>query len=127
MLSAAGVALLTFSVRAQDMAGERLGELAAIRSTGALMTGDLAQAAPRLVRDQAGAVQPAFVCGNGQEGEVARARVRRGWGNPDGARRASLRKGECRLVADRLERPAHRHLDGGDALARGWERYETGL
>src|SRR3546814_19909639 len=96
MLSAAGVALLTFSVRAQDMAGERLGELAAIRSTGALMTGDLAQAAPRLVRDQAGAVQPAFVGGNGQEGDVALALVRRGWDNPDGASSEEPRGGtEC--------------------------------
>lgn len=117
MLSAAGVALLTFSVRAQDMAGERLGELAAIRRTGALMTGDLAQAAPRLVRGQAGAVQPAFVGGDGQEGDVALALVRRGWDNPDGASRASLQKVEYRLVEDRLERTAYRYLDGAEPMA----------
>src|SRR3546814_19217418 len=99
------------------MAGERLGELAAIRSTGALMTGDLAQAAPRLVRDQAGAVQPAFVGGNGQEGDVALALVRRGWDNPDGASRAPLQQVEYRLVADRPERTAYPHPHGAEATA----------
>lgn len=112
LLSAAGVALLSFSVRAQDMADERLEALAAIRRTGALLTGDLAQAAPRIVRDEAGAVRPAFVGGDGQGGSLALALVRRGWDNPDGAARPSLQKVEYRLVDDRLERRAYRYLDG---------------
>src|SRR3546814_5709223 len=117
MLSAAGVALLTFSVRAQDMAGERLGELAAIRSTGALMTRDLAQAAPRLVRDQAGAVQPAFVGRNGQEGEVALPLVRRCWDHPDGASSASLQQDEYPLVEHRLDPTAYPLLLPAESLA----------
>jgi general secretion pathway protein J len=116
MLSAAGVALLTFSVQAQDMADERLGEVAAIRRTGALLTGDLAQAAPRLVRDEAGAVRPAFVGGTGADGDIALALVRRGWDNPDGVSRPSLQKVEYRLVEDRLERTAYRHLDGAEPM-----------
>jgi general secretion pathway protein J len=47
MLAATGVTLLSFSVRTQEAAGERLDRLAEIRRAGALLTSDLAQAAPR--------------------------------------------------------------------------------
>jgi general secretion pathway protein J len=116
MISAAGVALLSFSVRAQDLADARLDDVAAMRRAGALLTGDLAQAAPRIVRDEAGAVQPAFIGGAGAEGDVALALVRRGWDNPDGAARPSLQKVEYRLTEGRLERIAYRHLDGAEAM-----------
>ena len=112
MIAAAGVALLSFSVRAQDMAAARLDDVAAMRRAGALLTGDLALAAPRIVRDEAGAVKPAFVGGTGAEGDIALALVRRGWDNPEGAGRPSLQKVEYRLTGDRLERIAYRHLDG---------------
>lgn len=112
MIAAAGVALLSFSVRARDMADARLDDVAAMRRAGALLTGDLAQAAPRIVRDEAGAVQPAFVGGTGAEGDIALALVRRGWDNPEGAGRPSLQKVEYRLTGDRLERIAYRYLDG---------------
>ena len=79
MLSAAGVALLSFSVRAQDAADERLGELAQIRRAGALLTADLAQAAPRLTRDDAGSARPAFAGGTGQGEPVSLRLVRRGY------------------------------------------------
>lgn len=111
LLSAAGVALLSFSVRAQDVASERLDSLAAVRRAGALLTADLAQAAPRLTRDEAGAVTPAFVGGSGEDG-LALALVRRGWDNPEAAARPSLQKVEYRLSEGRLERRAYRHLDG---------------
>jgi general secretion pathway protein J len=117
MLSAAGVALLSFSVRAQDLADARLDDVAAMRRAGALLTGDLAQAAPRIVRDEAGAVQPAFVGGAGGQGDVALALVRRGWDNPEGVSRPSLQKVEYRLAGNRLERTAYRHLDGADPMA----------
>lgn len=111
MLSAAGVALLTFSVRAQDMAGERLAALAEVRRAGALLTGDLAQAAPRIARDEAGAMRPAFEGGAGGD-QVALALVRRGWENFDKAPRPSLQKVEYRLSGNRLERLAYPFLDG---------------
>jgi general secretion pathway protein J len=66
MLSAAAVGLLTVSVRAQDMASERLDRLAEIRRFGAIVTSDLAQAAPRVPRDMAGVPQRAFEGGTGQ-------------------------------------------------------------
>lgn len=116
MLSAAGVALLSFSVKAQDAADTRLAELAELRRAGALMTADFGQAAPRLSRDEAGAVHSAFAGGTGQEGGVAIALVRRGWENYDGAARSSLQKVEYRLAGDRLERIAYRHVDGAAPL-----------
>lgn len=116
MLSAAGVALLSFSVRAQEASGERLGELAEIRRAGALLTGDLAQAAPRIARDEGGVPQPAFIGGTGQDNGASLALVRRGWDNFDGAARPSLQKVEYRLVENRLERRAYRFLDGAAAM-----------
>lgn len=116
MLSAAGVALLSFSVRAQEVAGERLGDLAALRRTSALIAADLGQAAPRIHRDEAGLPRPAFVGGSG-EGGVAVAFVRRGWENVGAEPRASLQRVEYRLAADRLERRAWPRIDGSAPLA----------
>jgi general secretion pathway protein J len=114
MLSAAGVLLLSFSVRAQEGATERLDELAEIRRAGALLTSDLAQAAPRLARDEAGASQPAFAGSAGQG--LLLSLVRRGWENLDGASRSSLQKVQYRQVGDRIERVAYAHVDGAPPL-----------
>jgi general secretion pathway protein J len=111
MLSAAGVALLSFSVRAQESAGARLDGIAALRRAGALMTGDLAQAAPRLQRDEAGRVHPAFFGATGESG-VALAFVRRGWENVDDAPRSTLQKVEYGLIGNRLVRRAYPMIDG---------------
>ena len=116
LLSAAGVTLLSFSVRAQAAADERLTRLAEIRRAGALLTTDLAQAAPRISRDEAGAVKPAFVGGSGQGDVMILSLVRRGWENVNGAARPSLQKVQYRWASGRLERTAWRHVDGGLAL-----------
>jgi prepilin-type N-terminal cleavage/methylation domain-containing protein len=68
MLAAAGVALLGFSVRAEQAAAERLDENAALQRARAILTADLAQAAPRITRDRDGARVPSFVGGTGAEG-----------------------------------------------------------
>ena len=115
MLSAAGVALLAFSVRAQGAANEALREVAALRRFNALLSADLAQAVPRPFRDRAGAPRPAFT-GDSGTGGVALGLVRGGWSNPDGLPRASLQRVEYRLAADRLERVAWPHVDGADPL-----------
>lgn len=112
LISAAGVALLTLSVRAQDMADERLGKLAEIRRAGALLTSDLAQATPRISRGERGVAEPAFQGGTGADGGIALGLVRRGWANYDGAARSSLQKVRYRLAGDRLERIAYPHVDG---------------
>lgn len=115
MLSAAGVAILSVGVHAQKSATETLDRLSQIRRLGAIVTSDLAQAAPRVWRDEAGAAQPAFSGGSGQE-TAALSLVRRGWENFDGAPRSTLQKVEYRLAGDRIERIAHRHVDGAAAL-----------
>ena len=112
MLSAAGVALLSFSVRAQDLASERLEQIGDFRRFTALLTSDLAQAAPRLSRDESGALQPAFTGGSGQAEPVSMALVRRGWENLDGSNRSSLQKVQYRLQENRLERIPFRFVDG---------------
>lgn len=116
MLSAAGVALLSFSVRAQEAADARLGDLADFRRAGALLTGDLAQAAPRLPRDGAGNARPAFEGLSGEQGGVALAFVRRGWENLDDAPRASLQRVEYSFADGRLERRVYPRLDGAAPL-----------
>ena len=117
LLSAAGVTLLSFSVRAQAAADERLTRLAEIRRAGALLTSDLAQAAPRLSRDETGAVKPALLGGSGQGDAVILSLVRRGWENLDGSSRPSLQKVQYRWVAGRIERTAYAHVDGGPPMA----------
>lgn len=117
MISAAGVALLSVSVRAQDAAGERLGELSRLRRASTLLAGDLGQAAPRLSRDQAGAAVPAFIGGSGQGDGLALAFVRRGWENIDADPRPSLQKVEYRLAGGRLERRGYPLVDGAEPNA----------
>jgi general secretion pathway protein J len=115
MLSAAGVALLSFSVTAQAAADERLGALAEIRRAGALLTSDLAQAAARIARDEAGTARRAFEGSSGQGDRVLIAFVRRGWENRDNSNRSSLQKVEYLLSGDELQRRAYPYVDGAAA------------
>jgi general secretion pathway protein J len=115
MLSAAGIALLSFSVRAQGAANDALRDVSALRRVNALLSADLAQAVPRPYRDRAGAARPAFG-GDAGAGGAALGLVRGGWSNPDGRPRASLQRVEYRLAADRLERVAWPHVDGAEPL-----------
>ena len=116
MLSAAGVALLSFSVRAQDLADERLGQLAKIRRAGALLNNDIAQATRRISRGETGAAQRAFTgeAGGGEGSSLLF--VRRGWHNFDDAQRPSLQKVEYRLADGQLERRAFGFVDGSAPL-----------
>lgn len=111
MLTAAGVSLLSVSVRAQESVDARLGALGNLRKASALVAADLAQAAPRIHRDGAGASRPAFV-----GGETAFSLVRRGWENVGEERRSSLQKVEYRVAGGRLERIAYPLVDGSAAL-----------
>jgi general secretion pathway protein J len=116
MLAAAGVGLLSFSVRAQEVADDRLGKLAELRRAGALLTADLAQAAPRVHRDEGGAARPAFEGTSGQGDALLLSLVRRGWDNPDDANRSTLQKVRYRLSGGRIERIGYPHVDGAAPL-----------
>ena len=111
MLSAAGVALLSFSVKAQETAATRLDGLSGLRRTRALLAADLAQAAPRLYRDETGSPRPAFL-----GAPAALALVRRGWENLDESRRPSLQRVEYRLAEGGLQRIAYPLVDGAAPL-----------
>ena len=116
LITAGSVALLSFSVTAQDMTDRQLKTLSSIRRAGALLSTDLAQATPRAWRDGDGRQQPAFVGGAGRESRLM-VLVRGGWDNPDGAPRASLQRVEYRLQGGRLLRVGYTSVDGGGAAA----------
>jgi general secretion pathway protein J len=101
MLTAAGIALLTLTVRTQETSERLLGEVGDLRRLGALLTADLGQAAARPSRDRDGRPRPAFT-GSG----LTLALVRRG--GDEGA----LQRVEYRLDGNRLERLAYDRVDG---------------
>ena len=115
MLAAAGVSLLTFSVRAQAAAAERLDTVANDQRMASLLASDLAQAVPRITRDVIGANQRAFTGTNGEGAAPLLRYVRSGWSNPDGAPRASIQRVEIALDQGRLERRTYAMADGATA------------
>ncbi len=116
MLTAGGVALLSFSVTSQDMTDRQLATLSEIRRAAALLTSDLAQAAPRPWRGGDGAQQPALASGGAGDPRVLTL-VRGGWDNPDQAPRASMQRVEYRFQGNRLIRVGFTHVDGGGAAS----------
>ncbi len=116
MITAAGVTLLTLTVRTQEASDRVLDTLSAMRRTGALLNADLAQAAPRIHRDGDGRPRAAFTGGNGGEALLL-AFVRRGW-EDESAFRSSLQRVEYRIREGRLERWRYDAVDGeGRAVA----------
>jgi general secretion pathway protein J len=115
MLAAAGVSLLTFSVRAQAAAVERLDSVANDQRMASLLASDLAQTVPRITRDLIGANQRAFSGTNGVGAPPVLRYVRSGWSNPEGAARASIQRVEIALDQGRLERRTYAMTDGATA------------
>lgn len=112
LIAAAGVAILTFSVRAQSATDTRFDDIASLNRTAALVGGDLGQAIDRPARDETGTPRPAFA----GESDGRLAFVRAGWTNVDDAPRASAQKVAYRLVDGTLERVAYPMLDGAAPL-----------
>ncbi|MBS0284806.1 MAG: type II secretion system minor pseudopilin GspJ [Proteobacteria bacterium] len=114
MIAAAGVAMLSFSIRAQSATGARLDDIGAVQRLASILGADLAQAVDRPARDERGTLLPAFV------GTAATLRlVRGGWGNIDDAPRASLQKVEYRLDGEAIERVGYPMLDGAEPYPPG--------
>ena len=117
MLAAAGVALLSFSVRAQAVTTAKLDDIAAVNRLSNALAADLAQASTRVTRDQDGTPLPAFQ-GEAGSGSAPMLRfVRGGWTNLDDAARPSEQKVEYRLESGVLQRIAYPMLDGAAPLA----------
>jgi len=112
LIAAAGVAILTFSVRAQTATGKRFDDLSALNRTTALLAGDLGQAIDRPARDEGGNRLPAFT---GEANGQMRF-VRTGWTNVDAAPRASVQKVAYALDGDTLQRIAYPMVDGAPPL-----------
>ena len=116
MITAAGVTLLTLTVRTQEASERVLDKRSAIRRTGALLNADLALAAPRVHRNGDGQPVAAFLGGDGDD-TLLQALVRRGW-EDESAFRSSLQRVEYRLRDGRLERWRYDAVDGaGHAVA----------
>ncbi|SEM42491.1 type II secretion system protein J (GspJ) [Sphingomonas gellani] len=111
MLAVAGVAILSFSVRAGAVSAARLDQAAALQRTVAVLSADLAQAVDRPWRDEGGMTRPAFT-GDG----AGMTLVRGGWSNLDGAPRPSLQRVAYVLNGGALQRTAYPFLDGAAPL-----------
>lgn len=109
MLAAAGVGLLRFSVEAQAATRDRLDSIAAERRVESLMAADAAQAVPRLTRNVAGDLVPAFD-GDGAGFTLVRAGVE----SVSEIARPSLQKVTYAFEGGALVRRAWPVLDGGE-------------
>jgi general secretion pathway protein J len=117
MIAVAGVAILSFSVRAGAATGARLDDTAALDRTLSVLLADLAQAVDRPTRDEAGTLRPAF---SGEAGAAATPMVqlvRGGWSNLDAAARPGLQKVAYQVTRGALERVAYPQLDGAAPLS----------
>lgn len=116
LLAAAGVAVLTFSVRAQGVTQSKFDDIAAVSRLNALLAADLAQALPRGTRDGGGTPLPPFIGGSGSQNDPMLMLVRGGWTNLDDAPRPDAQKIAYRLNNGSLERVAYPLLDGAEPL-----------
>jgi len=117
MLAVAGVAILSFSVRAGAATSARLDDAAALSRTLSVLSADLAQAVDRPTRDEAGTVRPAFTGEAGATSAPMLQLVRGGWGNLDAAPRPGLQKVAYQVERGALERVAYPQLDGAAPLS----------
>jgi general secretion pathway protein J len=116
LLSAAGVALLAFSVRAQGATAAKLDDVSGMNQLTSIMTADFAQAFDRPVRDENGAVTPSFVGGSGPTAVPMLRFARGGWSDLDGNPRAEVQKVEYAVIDGALARVAYPMLDGAQPL-----------
>jgi len=116
MIAAAGVAILSFSVKAQSSTGAKLDDISALTRTMSILSADLAQASNRATRDEAGTSVPAFIGESGSGVTPMLRLVRAGWSNIDGAARSSMQKVAYRVDGGALQRIAYPMVDGAQPL-----------
>jgi general secretion pathway protein J len=115
LIAAGGVAILSFSVRAQGATAAKLDDVTALNRTVSVLSADLAQAQFRPARDERGTVLPAFVGEGASTLDPMLRLVRGGWSNLDGLARPSAQKVAYRVVNGTLERISWPMLDGAVA------------
>jgi general secretion pathway protein J len=104
LLAAAGVALMSFALRAQGVSTARLATVSDERRMSAILIADLAQAVPRVTRGTDGEGRPAF---QAEEGEELLFAFTRGGSRPQ--------RVELRLENGRILRAAAVRPDGAAA------------
>lgn len=132
MISGASVYALRLTVEGRSQLEESDKAIRDMQIARLILKQDLAQVAPRVIRDEFGFAYPAaFLGGDGLsfrkpvDGEQAlMAFVRRGWANPgDKAPRSTLQAVEYLVIGDRLVRRVRPYLDD----ARGQPRSDRTL
>lgn len=117
LIAGGAMGLLRFSVDAEIASRSKTEQLAAMRRFLSIWTADLAQAAPRPSRDEAGGVQPALEAPTGSpDGTILRL-TRGGWSNFDAEPRPSLQRVAYRWADGRLSRAGQPYPDGARADA----------
>lgn len=116
LLAAAGVALLSFSARAQRLTDAKLADVSARNRLSSILTADLAQAAPRATRGSGGETLPPFAGESGSGAAPPLRLVRAGWSNLDGAARPDVQKVEYAVIDGAFARIAYPMLDGAQPL-----------
>lgn len=113
LIAAGSVLMLMQSVDTQRRVGEAQAALREVQTVRALLSADLAQMAPREVREADGSVRPRFI---GGDADIALGLVR-AWAEPDGeaGARSHLAVVEYRLVDGALVRAMRTDLDAGPA------------
>jgi general secretion pathway protein J len=114
MIAAGGVAMLSFSADNRAAMKTVSDRTTALQRARQQLKADLAQAAPRGVRDGLGRPELAFL---GGRGELLLTLTRSGWSNIADRSRPSLQRVDYRLAEGRLERIIHQQLDGGEPMA----------
>ncbi len=115
LMSVAGVTLLRSGSDTQIAVKARLEALARTNRLANALEGDLAQAVPRVVRDQAGQPVPAFTQGGDVPAGALFGFIRAGWSNLDEAPRPSLQRVSYSFDGDALKRATWPMLDGSAA------------
>ncbi|MET0251393.1 MAG: type II secretion system minor pseudopilin GspJ [Novosphingobium sp.] len=135
VIATSAVMLLRFAVDAELASRARTEQLAATRRFLSVWTADLAQASPRLSRDEDGVAHAALEAPAGSPDGTILALTRGGWSNVDGASRPSLQRVAYRWSGGKLTRAGYPYPDGAAAepaaavmavLTRPQLRFRTG-
>jgi general secretion pathway protein J len=109
LIAAASITLLTVASTTRDAVAEQSARLFERQRARQLLKADIGQATARPVRG-AGGEEPALLGGDGQR---LLSVTRAGWWNHADRLRSSLQRIDYVLIDGRLERRAHRGVDGG--------------
>jgi general secretion pathway protein J len=107
---ALGYGSINQAIKNREGLKQQQDRLVAVQRTIRLLVQDLAQAAPRPVRDEIGSSYEPALIGNSASGTLLTL-TRAGWANPAGVQRASLQRVRYVFAQGKLRREARPELD----------------